>query len=436
LPQHPSSRPLRISVAAVDPASVAPPARLWRAEVDTGLRFGVWRLHPLVATGSIVLTLCAARLLLYWLLARGFGGLGHALCNYDCAWYEHTARAGYDVAPAGDRYADTANWAFFPLYPLLLAAASVLAPPDGMTWAGILLSTLCFAGFATLGGLYLQITEPGAQEAAAAAAAEPGPFAVPLAWLCLVSLWPGDLYFAFPYSEALYALLMTASLLALARRRLAQSAAWSAALSATRLPGIVMTPIIIAEGLRRLLRLHRAETLSASPATAIGQILLPIALAPLGLFAFMAYLRWHMGDGLAFVHVQSAWNRHAMPPWIVLWDGLTANDWGRVLAHPAGESLSLEAAVAVAGLILAGRQVLQRRYAEAWVIGATILLASSSGLQSLPRFVLTNPAVIFALYRLGTQGATRRRLILIGLALGLVQLLFVLAWFIGAPVLA
>ena len=34
---------------------------------------------------------------------------------------------------------------------------------------------------------------------------------VPVAWLALVSLWPGDLYFAFPYSEALYALLMTAS---------------------------------------------------------------------------------------------------------------------------------------------------------------------------------------------------------------------------------
>jgi hypothetical protein len=425
---------LRISVAAADPASVAPPARLWQAGVAAGIRFGVWRPHPLVATVSILLLLCAARLLLYWFLARGFGGLSHTLCNYDCAWYEHTARAGYDLAPAGDRYADTANWAFFPLYPLLLAAAARLAPPDAMTWVGILLSTLCFAGFATMGGLYLQMTKHRAQDAPVSP--DPVPFAVPLAWLCLVSLWPGDIYFSFPYSEALYALLMTASLLALARRRVVEAAAWSAALSATRLPGIMMTPVIMADGLRRLLRLHRAGTLRAAPATTIGQILLPIALAPLGLFAFMAYLRWHMGDGLAFVHVQSAWHRHPMPPWIVLWDGLTANDWGRVLAHPAGESLSLEAAFAVAGLILAVRQMLQRRYAEAWVIGATILLASSSGLQSIPRFVLTNPAVIFALYRLGTQGATRRRLILVGLALGLVQLLFVLAWFIGAPVLA
>ncbi len=431
MPQPPSPRPLRITAGATDPARAALPAHLWQSEAETGIRFTFWRLHPLVATVSILLAFCVARLLLYWLLARGFGGLGHTLCNYDCAWYEHTARAGYDLAPDGDRYADTANWAFFPLYPLLLAAVSALGPADRMTWAGILLSTLCFVGFATLGALYLRMTEPGEQDAPTAAG-----FAIPLAWLCLVSLWPGDLYFAFPYSEALYALLMTASLLALTRRRRVEAAAWSAALSATRLPGIMMTPVIAVDGLRRLIGLHRAGMLRAAPATVIGQTLLPIALAPLGLFAFMAYLRWHMGDGLAFVHVQSAWNRHAMIPLIVLWDGLTADDWGRVLAHPARESLSLEAAFAVAGLILAGRQMLQRRYAEAWLIAATILLASSSGLQSLPRFVLTNPAVIFALYRLGTQGATRRRLILLGLGLGLVQLLFVLAWFIGAPVLA
>ncbi len=54
----------------------------------------------------------------------------------------------------------------------------------------------------------------------------------------------------------------------------------------------------------------------------------------------------------------------------------------------------------------------------------------------MPRFVLTNPVVIMALYRMAMTGATRRRVILIGVALGLAQMLVVLAWFIGAPVLA
>jgi hypothetical protein len=403
---------------------------MWRPTRAAGLR--LCRLHPVAATFAILLAASAIRLSVYWLIAREFGGAAHTLCNYDCAWYEHTALAGYDLGPHGDIYGNTANWAFFPLYPFLLAGVAAIAPSAvGMTWAGILLSTICFAGFATLGAVYLH-----ASTARDAPEAMLMPMPMPVVWLGLVSLWPGDLYFAFPYSEGLYALLITASLLAITRRRVLTSALASAALTATRPPGVLMVPVIIADRLRHLWRHHRAGTLRRAPVTVLSQVLLPVALAPLGLFAFMAYLRWHMGDGLAFIHVQSAWNRHALPPWLFLWDGLTANDWGRVLAHPARESLSVEAAFGIAGLLLALRQLVLRRHAEAWLIGASILLASSSGLESMPRFVLTNPVVIFALYRIAATGAGPRRLIPIAVALALGQLVLVLAWFIGAPVLA
>jgi hypothetical protein len=431
LPQQPLPRPSGISVAAVEPAQAGLQARvqvgLWRAEGGaSGAR--LWRHHPAAMAFAIMLALSAMRLAAYWAIARGFGGASHTLCNYDCAWYEHTARAGYDLAPHGDIYANVANWAFFPLYPLLLAAVAAITPAaGGMTWAGILLSTACFAGFGTLGGLYLQQSAPDSGVAR---------MPVPLAWLCLVSLWPGDLYFALPYSEALYALLMTASLLALSRERVLESALASAALTATRPPGVLMVPVIIADRLRYLWQQHRLGALRHGPVTVLSHVLLPAALAPLGLFAFMAYLRWHMGDGLAFIHVQSAWNRHALPPWLFLWDGLTANDWGRILANPARESLSVEASFGIAGLILALRQLVQRRYAEAWLIGASILMASSSGLQSMPRFMLTNPIVILALYRMAATAASPLRITVIALALGLLQLLLVLAWFVGAPVLA
>ena len=86
--------------------------------------------------------------------------------------------------------------------------------------------------------------------------------------------------------------------------------------------------------------------------------------------------------------------------------------------------------------ILALHQARRGRYAEAWLIGGSILMASCSGLQSMPRFVLTNPVVILALYRTATTGASPLRLTLIALGLGVAQLLLVLAWFTGAPVLA
>lgn len=426
MPQQPLPHPSSIAVSAVETARVGVPAALWDAPRHVRIR--IWRIHPVAITFLVLVALSGLRLLAYGLIARSFGGVTHVLCNYDCAWYEMTARAGYDLAPHGDIYSNTANWAFFPLYPLLLAMVTAIVPSTGgMTWAGILLSTACFAGFGTLGGLYLQRSAAGTTMSR---------MPVPAAWLGLVSLWPGDLYFAFPYSEALYALLMTASLLALTQRRVLRSALASAALTATRPPGLLMVPIIVADRLHYLWRHYRAGTWRQTPVTVLSHVLLPAALAPLGLFAFMAYLRWHMGDGLAFIHVQSMWNRHALPPWLFLWDGLTANDWGGIFAHPAQESLSVQAIFGIAGLMLALRQLLRQRYAEAWLIGASILLASSSGLQSMPRFVLTNPIVILALFRMGATGASPLRLTLIALALGLGQLLLVLAWFAGAPVLA
>jgi hypothetical protein len=426
LPQPSLPGSPRISVAATEAAHAGLPAALWQAE--RAARIGAGRRRAVVLLFGAILALSLLRLLAYWLIARDFGGASHALCNYDCGWYEHTARAGYDLAPVSDVYANTANWAFFPLYPLLLAAVAAITPSaTGMTWAGILLSTACFAGFGTLGALHLQEGAPGTAS---------GRAALPVAWLGFVSLWPGDIYFALPYSEALYALLMTASLLALTRRRIVESALASAALTATRPPGVLMVPVIIADRWHYLWQQHRSGRLRQAPVTVLSHVLLPVALAPLGLFAFMAYLRWHMGDGLAFIHVQTAWNRHALPPWIFLWDGLATNDWGRVFAQPARESLSLEAGVAIAGLTLALCLLLRRRYAEAWLIGATILVASSSGLQSMPRFVLSNPIVIFALYRMSMAEAGPGRRMLVMLALGLLQLLLVLAWFSGAPVLA
>ncbi|WP_419760091.1 hypothetical protein [Acidisoma sp.] len=426
MPQQPLPHLSSVAVPTVETERVGVPPALWETKRGSGAR--MWRVHPATSTFLILMALSGFRLLVYCVIARSFGGATHVLCNYDCAWYEMTARAGYDLAPHGDIYSNTANWAFFPLYPLLLATVTAIMPASvGMSWAGILLSTVCFAGFGTLGGLYLQGSGAGHTT---------WRVPMPMAWLGLVSLWPGDLYFAFPYSEALYALLMMASLLALTQRRVLRSALASAALTATRPPGVMMVPVIVADRLRYLWQHHRAGTLRKMPVTALSHVLLPVALAPLGLFAFMAYLRWHMGDGLAFIHVQATWNRHDLPPWLFLWDGLTANDWSRVLAHPARESLSVEASFGIAGLALALHQLLRRRFAEAWLIGASILVASSSGLQSMPRFVLTNPIVILALFRLGATGASPLRLTLIALALGLAQLLLVLAWCVGAPVLS
>jgi hypothetical protein len=387
----------------------------------------LWATHPVLVTAGLLILFSLVRLGSYAVLADQVRGFAASMCQYDCFWYQDTARHGYDLVTRGDHAGDTANWAFFPLYPMLLGlfAALRLADPV-LTTAGILLSTACFIGFGACGAVYLRQTSRTVQ-------AGLSPL---LAWLGFLTLWPGTLYFSMPYSEALYALLMTASLLALLRRRPVTASIGCALLDATRPTGLLMVPVIAVERLRMLWQAWGRGSLRRDPFGHAAGFILPLAIAPLGLVAFVAFLQWHMGDGLAFAHVQVAWHRHTLAPWIFLWEGLATNDWWRLVATPRQESLSAEALVGLLGLALALRQALVGRYAEAWLIGASLLMASANGLQSLPRFLLTNPIAILAVFRLLHDNLSPRLFWMLAGGLGLLQFFMVLGWFSHAPILS
>ncbi len=93
--------------------------------------------------------LMLVKLVLYVAAAQHFGGAEHALCEWDCEWYRHTIQDGYDPEPRLRPDHDFANWAFFPLFPLL-ARALKLATGLSAFWAGTAVSMLCFVGFAAV----------------------------------------------------------------------------------------------------------------------------------------------------------------------------------------------------------------------------------------------------------------------------------------------
>jgi hypothetical protein len=415
-------------------AAASAPASLpqGRRPVPDTLAIGaheLWAAHPILVAVGLLSLFSLLRLALYVLIADSHGGFAHAICQYDCYWYQDTARHGYDLTSRGDPAGNTANWAFFPLYPMLLAVFAALRLGDpALTAAGVMISTACFIAFGTLGALYLRHTVTDRAKAEG--------FVPIIAWLGFLTLWPGTLYFSMPYSEALYALLMTASLFALIRRRPVSAAIGCALLDATRPTGLLMAPVIGVERLRMLWGAWHSGALRRDPIGHAAAFILPLAIAPLGLVGFVAYLHWHVGDGLAFGHVQAAWHRHSLPPWDFLWEGLVAHDWSQVFASPAHESLSVEAAVGILVLVLALRQALVGRYAEAWLIGASILMASTAGLQSLPRFLLTNPIAILALFRILRGSLPPRAFWVLTLALGAFQLLMMLGWYTNAPILS
>jgi hypothetical protein len=291
------------------------------------------------------------------------------MCQFDCGWYWRIIEKGYDLVP---RYLDNccwqANWAFFPLYPLVVRGISHLGGFDP-NLIGIMVSSACCIGFIVLGALHRRETRGDAT-------------AWP--WALLVICWPYSFYFHAMYSEAMYAALAMAALLAVERRHMGMAGSMTALLTATRPTGMVMAAWI---GLVQARALYRARSLADTIRIAI-----PVAIAPLGLFAFMAYLHWKVGDALAFQRIQEGWGRTAANPWTTFWQPYYAAlegvlDYERIY-------FSVWAVLGIiATLFLAHR----RRFAEAWFCGVPILMGLGSGhLLSMPRFVACNPAFLLA----------------------------------------
>ncbi|HEY6432550.1 MAG TPA: hypothetical protein VIZ17_11260 [Acetobacteraceae bacterium] len=356
-----------------------------------------WRLPLGIAVG-----LTGVKVLIYALLARG--GLATALCQWDCGWYISIAGGGYDSTSHLVGHYPQANWAFFPLYPLLLHCF------DGLTTiapraSGLVISTACFIAFAVVGSRYRAMTR--------------SPESV-WTWLLLLTMWPYGFYFHAVYTEALYAALAILGLLALEAGQPFAAGCASALLTATRPTGIVFAAWIAGD------RLVRA-TLAGSVWRA-GVALLPALIAPAGLLAFMLLLYMKAGDPLAFVHIEAGWQHTARDPAAVLWSGFTTFSF-----RPLRIGQPYLAAWAVLGLAAGGWLLVARRFAEAWLCGMTVIMALASGtLWSMPRFVAANPAFLLACADLlvAIRWRMLRGAVLVVMA-GL-QIVFVMAWYRGA----
>ena len=319
--------------------------------------------------GTAVVALIAAlvllRLAVYAVLAAPYGGLAEAMCQFDCGWYERIALAGYGADAEWPPHGSLPHWAFFPLYPLLLRAAVTVTGLEARL-AGILLSSLCLAGFMAAGIAYLRATRRDR--------------AMPERFVVLVAVMPFGMFFSALYTEALFALLATLALLGLATARPGAGSLAASLASATRPTGVLLAPVF---ALRGLLALPR-EGIAA---------LLPAAVAPLGLAVFMAAQWIAVGDPLAFSHVQVLWDRAWRGPHVYLWEGLASWDWAHLAGPMAQPSRSFFAACGLLGLAAALWQASRRRWAEAWLLAAGVLLPASTGLELAAAFRRLQPGV-------------------------------------------
>ena len=256
------------------------------------------------------------------------------LVRWDANFYLSLTRAGYPPRHPGPNH----HLNFFPLYPLILRATHL-----DVFWAAFLVSNLCTL-IAALCMLRL-----GGFEAAV---------------LFLAS--PGAHFFAYPYSEALFAAALGLALVWIRSERYFAAGLAGAAASATRSPGVAAAVALFAHAFT-----ERRVRAALAGALALG-----------GIGAYMWWCHLAQGDALAFVHLQA-------------YHGRRLSLLGPFKAFLAFDSDPDYYLVSIAALYAAARLV-RRTPAWQWATAAfLVLLPLATGtLQAMIRYQAANLPLI------------------------------------------
>ncbi len=189
-----------------------------------------------------------------------------------------------------------ANWAFFPLHPLIVKALSDLTfiPVLGVAY---LLGNLFLFGALIYLYKYISIM-----------------FSVTAArnTVILIAVSPVNVYFTSFYTESLFLFLSSAAIYYANQRRWILGGILGSLLGATRTTGFLIGLIFIA-----IFVFNKDWKREDSK---LRSFLLSLTLIPVGLVTYMIFLHYRTGDYLAFYHTQKAgwgWAQNSSPLWII-----------------------------------------------------------------------------------------------------------------------
>ena len=208
------------------------------------------------------------------------GNFFNNMCFADVGFYRQIINSGYVLSVVDGMQA---NWAFFPLFPILVKISMLLGLPE---ISGIYLNQILLFGSFIILFMY-------AQENYNLVIAQ---FAV-----IFLSISSENIYFMTLYSESSYLFFSLLSIYLLSRDKLFWSSICVGLLGANRFIGFVMVVPIFFKSIRQ---------------NNIFKTLLLCAISISGLIAFMIYLHFHVNDFLAFYHIQDAWRHTLELSWI------------------------------------------------------------------------------------------------------------------------
>ncbi|HXX28689.1 MAG TPA: hypothetical protein VEI99_09475 [Terriglobales bacterium] len=268
--------------------------------------------------------------------------------RFDTLWYLHISAQGYDRPEAV---------VFFPLYPILIRAASWFLPPMAVALA---ISTL--AAFFTFWGLKELLR------------AELSPDRVDQT-LFLCAVWPASFIFFAAYPESTLLAFIVWSLVMARKERWLAAALLGFAASITKAAGVLVLVPLSTMALRRP---RKAALL--------------LVLVPLGSALFLGWLH-STGHVVLSSAYATYWRTLTALPWMTLWRGLES------LVHHPTPILALNFAFLLTDCFLVARSQLRIEYLLYSVAAIVLFLSKETTppLESMMRYlVIVFPAFVGA----------------------------------------
>lgn len=291
--------------------------------------------------------------------------------NFDGEHYLSIAKYGYQTVSGQSQYA------FFPLYPLLINLLSRLGIDNYFSARLIGIGSLIGFAYILVKWAMPYLKNP-----------------LNLLWLILLS--PGTIFLLSVYTEPLFLFLTILTFYHADQQKWGRAAIFTALATATRVNGIFLVLFL-------LLKLLKSKV---KPLPSLSYLLTSIS----GLFAYIYYLWQKVGDPLAWYHAQSGWEKStATMPWTTFsnyFQAVTTNFVPDLTHLVVIIELSLTLFLIFLLYKLWRSKSLDSAY-KYYCLGSLALPIATGSLGSMPRFSLT----LFPLFIMVTLLPSRPRII-------------------------
>ena len=338
---------------------------------------------------------------------------------WDAEWYKEMTEAGYKFP----RSTGMANWAFFPLYPMIRRGVRIITAGPINTYAiGMMVSNICIivAVYYAVKLAYLELDKGKYDKKD-----------IENIIIFLMLAGPCAVYYGAMYTEALFTMCVVLCFYNARKRNYMTAGVFAALASATRIVGCTLIVVLLIEmyidSYKKQEVMSKRILYTVQDIIKDGRKLLSLALCPLGIFVYMTFLKHFCGDAWAFYHVQRAWRTQKLFPVIgVLYKSCT------------GQLGSMSDVKQINGIILGWFCVfalllyvimIARKHYSAGAFGiVALIIPLTSSVMSTLRFIVGSFVIYIGITQILLSVRVRsRRIIMVLLAVA--EVVCISAWY-------